>query len=388
MRVLAAFDKCKGSLSAHQMCSLASAALKEHKEIELETIPLTDGGDGFVEILTKSVGGEFLSTEVRDSVGELIQVSIGICSLDDLPFSARSVLKIEAEQKIAVLEMACVVGLANLKESERNPWETSTCGVGELLGFVSELGVDLIVLGIGGSSTNDAGLGAMSALGLQMKDGQEQIIENPKPRDWSRVKKIESLSIRKLPRLVIACDVENTLLGCSGATYGFALQKGLPASELEEMEKSMEAMVELLKIEFEQVVSLKEQKGSGAAGGLAFGLGLCYDIQMISGFSLLSNWFDIPTKMKCTDLVLTGEGKFDDTSLLGKAPFQILKMASDRGIETKLIAGKVEESTANRCRELYPLCSFESFSRMDLSLEENFARAEEFFEEKIKHLFN
>ena len=80
--------------------------------------------------------------------------------------------------------------------------------------------------------------------------------------------------------------------------------------------------------------------------------------------------------------------KFDDTSLLGKAPFQILKMASDRGIETKLIAGKVEESTANRCRELYPLCSFESFSRLDLSLEENFARAEEFFEEKIKHLFN
>ena len=195
---LVACDKCKGSLSAFEMCNLAESVLSERfPTSDVTKVPLTDGGEGFCEILTLGVQGVLHSIEVLDSVGSKQKVQYGICDVEKLSPKVIKFLNLPSRGNLGIVEMAQAAGLADLPESKRNPWETSTFGVGQILKEVAGFGVDVILLGIGGSSTNDIGIGALNALGLSLKSHDNNEISFPKPEATNQPIKIPTVPSSK-----------------------------------------------------------------------------------------------------------------------------------------------------------------------------------------------
>jgi glycerate kinase len=390
MRILAAFDKCKGSLSAREICSLAKDVISSRSSLDhVQTMPLTDGGEGFADLLTNAKDGSFQSVFAKDSLGREKEVKFGIISSADVESDLQEFINLPCPGNIAVIEMSSIAGLADLMEQERNPWLTSTFGVGQLLEHCDKFEVSLILLGIGGSSTNDMGVGALSSLGVKFMDRDGHPVPFPSPETWSNIKEISTENLSTLPPIRIACDVSNQLLGEGGATYQFGLQKGLYPDRKQEMEEEMLHMSAALATAFQKPLSFREQEGSGAAGGVGYGLSLAFDTSFVSGFSLISKWFNLEEAVKESDLILTGEGRFDRTSLYGKGPFEIIRMASNYGKNIILLAGSVESEAVEECKTKFPNIEVVSFGNAKLSLNENLKRAPEFFSnELLKQLSN
>ncbi len=381
---LVAFDKCKGSLSATELCNLSEKILsKRFKGSKTTKIPLTDGGEGFSQILTESVTGNLLEYDVKDSLGGERNITLGVCEIQDLNLQVARLLKLPEKGKLAIVEMAQAAGLADLTECQRNPWQTSTFGVGQMLRQAALLEVDAILLGIGGSSTNDAGLGAMAALGARFINDQGHTLAFPKPSDWKTVHTVDCSKLMDLPSLYIACDVDNTLLGKNGATSQYGPQKGLPVSQISQFEDEMIKILGKLKSCFPQAMEKSRNKGSGAAGGLGFGLSLSYDVSLLSGFELVSKWFDIKQNIQNADFVITGEGRFDMTSLNGKGPFEILRLASENRVPSLVMAGSVERESIKHVLQNLCGCDIIPFGREDWSLDKNLSLAEECFSKSL-----
>ncbi|MEJ6620380.1 MAG: glycerate kinase [Opitutae bacterium] len=385
MHILAAFDKCKDSLSAREICALgqkvASAKPFNH---DVHSIPLTDGGEGFTELLTHAKKGTYHSILANDSLGEEKEVKVGIVPSGKLDLSLREFTDLPSQGNWAVVEMSSIAGLSDLPQEKRNPWLTSTIGVGQLLAGVSSLGVSAIILGIGGSSTNDMGLGALSALGVNFFDRDGKLISFPVPECWSRIAKISAEKLITLPPIRIACDVSNQLLGENGATFQFGPQKGLSANRKEKMESNMELMSERLSQIFQKPLNFRNQEGTGAAGGIAYGLSLAFETQFVPGFSFVSKWFNLENEIKKTDLILTGEGRFDQTSLYGKGPYEIIRLASKYQKKVVLLAGSVEKKAVEKCMREFANVEIVAFGSSQLSLEQNLTKAPELFEIKLK----
>lgn len=243
MRIFAAFDKFKDSFSAKKASDILAQAADECAFTgEVISYPLTDGGEGFSEILAGRVNGKTNPVNARDSFGETKSASIALVSIDQLDNEVRELLDLPFTGKLAILEMASVCGLTDLTPSQRNPWKTTTLGVGDLLLAAKQSGADYILLGIGGSSTNDMGVGALSSLGLKIYNSNEEELIFPSPESWKKAAFFDTTQIESLPPIRIACDVDNPLLGSEGATYQFGPQKGLEQSSVEELEQQMSSM--------------------------------------------------------------------------------------------------------------------------------------------------
>ncbi len=389
MRVLAAFDKCKDSLCADDLCSLAKGKIEgRYQGVSVEEMPQTDGGEGFSSILTRSREGELRCVRATDSLGRICEARVGFLETGRLSEEVTALLSLPESGSIALVEMAEVAGLAGLDAEERNPWKTSTVGVGECLRQCKEWGVCAILLGIGGSSTNDMGVGALSALGVRFLDGMDGQVEFPSPQTWDSVRTVDAADLQALPSVWIACDVSNPLLGENGATRQFGRQKGLRPEDDELMENGMLEMARMLAAGFPGKEHDAEAPGMGAAGGIGFGLSVAFDVSMVGGFSLVSKWFDLEKKIEQCDLVLTGEGRFDSTSLQGKGPCEILRMAGKYGKKAILLAGSVEDEAVSRMKKEIPSVEIHAFGRKDLSLPENLARAGELFQAKLDELMD
>jgi len=374
MRILATFDKFKDALRADQVCKIVSSNLEDDAlDIEVLPCPLTDGGEGFVDVLSRTRPSQTLLLEARNSYGQKIEVSAATVSLEDLPAGIITSLDLPIYGTLFILEMASVCGLSSLLPSDRNPWDTSTEGVGDLLKAAKEMKADAILLGIGGSSTNDAGIGALCSLGLSAFDSKGEEISPVQPSTWHRIDAFKAESLVDLPKIRIACDVENPLLGPEGATFQFAPQKGLPLSELDALEEKMCRAVDLLDECFSSAKSKALKKGAGAAGGIGFGLSLAYDVKLVSGFQLVSDWLCLPEKIESSDLVITGEGKFDRTSLAGKGPYAVLQLANEYSIPKILVCGKIDEGIKEELFTRVGDVQCVSISQPDLSLEGNLA---------------
>jgi len=374
MRILATFDKFKDALRADQVCKIVSSNLEDDAlDIEVLPCPLTDGGEGFVDVLSRTRPSQTLLLEARNSYGQKIEVSAATVSLEDLPAGIITSLDLPIYGTLFILEMASVCGLSSLLPSDRNPWDTSTEGVGDLLKAAKEMKADVILLGIGGSSTNDAGIGALCSLGLSAFDSKGEEISPVQPSTWHRIDAFKAESLVDLPKIRIACDVENPLLGPEGATFQFAPQKGLPLSELDALEEKMCRAVDLLDECFSSAKSKALIKGAGAAGGIGFGLSLAYDVKLVSGFQLVSDWLCLPEKIESSDLVITGEGKFDRTSLAGKGPYAVLQLANEYSIPKILVCGKIDEGIKEELFTRVGDVQCVSISQPDLSLEGNLA---------------
>ncbi|MBI5770457.1 MAG: glycerate kinase [Verrucomicrobia bacterium] len=350
MRVLLAFDKFKDSLTAPAACEIAAFALRRaHPDWTLDLCPLADGGEGFCEILTAAAGGELRKIPVTGPRGGRVDAPIGFVRSAKIPAAARAQLGLDhATGEVAVIEMAAASGLALLPLDQRDPWQTTTLGTGELIHAAAEAQAAAILLGVGGSATHDLGLGALSALGLPLVERDGQKISPPIPARWNRGTRFAGSVPATLPPIRIACDVTNPLLGPRGAAAVYGPQKGLRPEDLPRLDHESARLALLLCLHAGQPDALMDTPGAGAAGGISFGLMAAARAKLLPGFDLVSAWLDVEHRAAAADLVITGEGRFDESSLSGKGPGAVAARALALGKQVHVFAGAVTASTRDR----------------------------------------
>lgn len=346
MRVLLAFDKFKDSLNAREACEITARALGPVSSgWTLDLCPLADGGEGFCDILTGAAGGQVIVSSVNGPRGEIVQATLGIVSLASIPAAARALLASSATHgpaaTVAVIEMASASGLALLPELARDPWQTTTYGTGELIRTATELGVSAILLGVGGSATNDIGAGALAALGLTFESAHGQAVELPIPARWREISRISGKINPPIPPVFIACDVTNPLLGPRGAAAIYGPQKGLKPADFARLDHETARLALLLCNHCGQSDALMELPGAGAAGGISFGLMAASGAKLLPGFDLVSAWLDLDARLAAADIIITGEGRFDESSLSGKGPGAVAARALKLGKPVHVFAGQV-----------------------------------------------
>ena len=339
MRVLAAFDKFKDSISARKACEAAAGAIAAARGgWEVDSCPLADGGEGFAGILTQAARGSELRTAVTGPRGEEVTAAYGIVSLSRIPAAARTRLGAEGAWPggtLAVVEMAAASGLALLAPWTRDPFRASSIGTGQLIR------VRAILLGVGGSATHDLGLGALGALGIEFETVSGDTLDSPVPADWPNIRAIDGRISGLIPPILIACDVDNPLLGPYGALAVYGPQKGIRPADAAALESETARIAAMVCHHFGRPESLVDERGAGAAGGIAFGLMAGAGARLLPGFELVASWLDLDARLAAADIIVTGEGRFDDSSLSGKGPGALVRRALDLGKPVHVFAGQL-----------------------------------------------
>ena len=378
MRVLVAFDKFKDSLAAPEACRIAAEALRTaHPDWAIDIAPLADGGDGFAAILTTSADGELVSVPVVGPLGEPRTAAYGLVSFGHIPAAARERLalsRLRNSDTVAIVEMAAASGLTLVPPAARNPWRTTSYGTGQLLAAAAKHGARALLLGVGGSATHDLGLGALGALGLRFLDTHGAPLFPPTTAAWGHIARLAGHVPAAFPPLRLACDVANPLLGPSGAAATYAQQKGLQPADLPALESATARMASLLAAHSGQPPSLATAPGAGAAGGIAFGLMTAARAQLVPGWALVHDWLDLDRRIVAADLVVTGEGRFDATSLSGKGPGALALAAAASGKRVVILAGSLGQLPATA---LPPGTAAHAISPSDLPLASALSRAPE-----------
>lgn len=326
MNVLIAPDKFKGSLTAQQVCDEVERSFREaHSNYSVTKIPMADGGEGTAEILTASSNGRILKVKVRDPLFREIESWYGVS--EDL--------------NTAFIEMAAASGLQLLKPQERNPLWTSSIGTGDLILNAIQNGAKRIIVGCGGSATNDAGIGMASALGVSFLnvDGNEL---KPIGENLGKIKSIDS---RRLIKEIQNCsitfiaDVENPLFGEHGAAFTFAPQKGASANDVVWLDDGLRNYA----IALENILlGATAFAGAGAAGGLPVSAKVFLNATHERGIDFIMRWLNLEEQIKQADLVITGEGKFDSQSLHGKVVSGIAEVCVKHQKKLWVICGVCE----------------------------------------------
>ena len=321
-RFLIAPDKFKGSLTAPEAAAAIAAGIRRREpDAELDICPIADGGEGFMETLASALNGKWIHCPAVDALERVI--------------TSRYVIADTPEGPTAILEMAETAGLWRLTATERNPLLATTRGVGmQIAHAISAHTVSRIILGIGGSATNDGGCGMAAALGLRFM-GMGEI--QPTPTTLIDVRQIDFSSRTALPEIIAACDVDNPLLGPCGATAVFSAQKGATPDDQITLET---ALAHLVGISGGEAAALTP--GAGAAGGLGFGLLHFAGARLRSGFDLLADLLDLESRIKQADHVITGEGSLDHQSLGGKGPVALARLANSLSVPVSGFCGSAD----------------------------------------------
>lgn len=325
-KVVIACDSFKGSLSSREVAEAVAVGLREVvPDCEVRSFPLADGGEGTLEALVEGLKGEYREVAVHDPLGRPLRARYGLLE----------------QGMTAVVELAEASGLMLLKPEERNPLKTSTDGFGELIAHALRAGCRRLVLGIGGSATNDGGVGMLRALGYRFLDarGEEltgggEILEKIEKIDPSqRMRELEGVEIR------VACDVRNPLCGAAGAAAVYAPQKGADLAMVERLDRGLRHLAEVIeRYNGRQVADLP---GAGAAGGVGGALVALLDARLERGVELLLQTLHFEEQIEGADLVITGEGRIDRQTLMGKLPMGVLHHARKSKIPCVAIGGGV-----------------------------------------------
>ena len=388
MRVLLAFDKFKDSMSASEACAVAASAIRRtHPKWELDLCPIADGSDGFSIILTQAREGELIHTTVTGPNFKEVEAHFGLVDCGQFSLSSKAWLKLPDRGKVAVMEMAQASGLQYLHGDERNLWYTSSYGTGELLMRAVQMKPEVIIMGVGGSATHDLGLGALEAMGLRFRAENGDLITHITPNHWSRVVAIEGELPKNLPRIVLAPNVHNKLLGSHGAVALFGAQKGLKKMDFAKLEEQTARMAELLVSHFDIPRSVLDSAGSGAAGGLAIGLQAAFKVQMDSGVALADRWLRLNERIERANIVITGEGRFDMGSLEGKGPQYVIERASNRGKRIYCFVGQYLAGDRDKLPEGLHEAKIEQISPPGTSPEQSISGAIAYLTETVKRAF-
>ena len=328
MRVLVAPDSFKESLTAAQAArAIARGVAAACPGAEIVELPLADGGEGTVDALVNAEKGQFVTTTVTGPLGQPVEARWGM-----LPGGR------------AVMEMAAASGLALVPSSRRDPLVTTTYGTGQLLSEAVKRDCRSIILGIGGSATNDGGAGALQALGVRLLDKEGQDL----PPGGGSLKRLDSIDTAGMdPRLkeielLVACDVNNTLLGPQGASAVYGPQKGANPADVTKLDEALANFAYIARQQLDKDIS--GWAGSGAAGGLAAGLSLIFPLAIKPGIELVLDSVGFDNHLTATTLVITGEGRIDRQSAMGKALSGILQRAGKKAVPVIALAGSLELS--------------------------------------------
>ncbi|TXK74158.1 glycerate kinase [Paenibacillus sp. N3.4] len=332
MKVMIAIDSFKGSVSSKDGSKEIASGIKEvYPDADIVSFPIADGGEGTVEALISATGGQLYSVQVTGPLLEPVQASYGILG----------------NGKTAVIEVAAACGLPLVPEECRNPMLTTTYGVGELILHAIGQGCHEFIIGLGGSATNDAGVGMLQALGYRFMDQEGHDVG----QGGKALGKIERMDVNHVfPELrqcefKIACDVNNPLYGPHGAAYVFAPQKGANPTMVEELDRGLAMFAGV--VESELGVNVQDIPGAGTAGGLGAAFAAFLKAEMKPGVGLVLDRIGLKEKLEGVDFVITGEGRLDGQTSMGKAPLGVAALAQMQGIPVIALAGGVtKEATA------------------------------------------
>lgn len=327
-KILIASDSFKGSLSAAEACNIiAQQARQCFPQAEVLELPVADGGEGLVQVILHNLDGRLLTIPVQDPLGRQIPAAYALL-----------------EGGAAVIEMAAAAGLPLLQKTELDPTKTSTVGVGDLILDAIRLGADPIYIGLGGSATVDGGVGAASALRILFLDEWGGVVTS-----GGRINKIVRVDLSGLPslnysgKMIFLTDVSNPLCGPSGAAAIFGPQKGALAEQVVELEHGLEQLASL--VEHESSLELKDMPGMGAAGGFALPFVAFLGAEMRGGIDFVLDLLKFDEKLVGTDLVITGEGRTDAQSAMGKAISAVTRRSRAAGVRVAVISGALGEGS-------------------------------------------
>jgi len=383
MKILIAPDKFKGTLNAHEVAqNIAKGLLDVVPDARIEMVPVADGGEGTAEAVCDARDCSWLECKVHDPLGRGIEARYGWID----------------QEKLAVMEMSEAAGMRRLSESERDPIRATTFGVGEMILDASKRGAKKIIVGLGGSATNDGGFGMARALGFRFFAEAKELTGSvndlaklttivppngvvgafmPSAQKTSR--RLAQLPLQRA-NIIAAVDVKNPLLGENGATRIFGPQKGASKTDLDNLERALTRLADVLVAEFG--FDYRDQAGAGAAGGLGLGLLSFCGATIRPGFEVVAEAVGLESKMKDADLVITGEGSLDRQTLEGKTPVGVARLARKLGKPVFAIVGRAAE-----VRELGEI--FDGIyqnARSGMSQEENMKRAAELLRENAREL--
>src|SRR6266853_1684745 len=369
MKILIAPDKFKGTLDAREVAQNIAKGLRDVlSDADIEIIPMADGGEGTAEAICDARGCSWVQCKAHDPLGREIYARYGWID----------------QEKLAVTEMSEAAGMRRLSESERDPVRATTLGVGEMILDAAGRKANEIIIGLGGSATNDGGFGMARALGFRFDYEQEQEKEKDRDRecvtDLVNLSRIEKPQELKLPKIIAAVDVQNPLLGENGATRVFGPQKGASEDELNVLERALTRLADVVAEEFD--FDYRDRPGAGAAGGLGFGLMSFCGATIRPGFDVVAEAVGLESKMKGVDLVITGEGSLDRQTLEGKTPAGVARMARKLGKRVFAMVGRASED--QQVREIFD--GVYQDAERGMSEEENMKRAAELLRENAREL--
>ena len=333
MKVLVAVNEFKGSLSSLEIGEIIFDKLNSNYDNITTLIqPIADGGDGFLGLFK---GFEKMKFKTINAARQECEVNY----------------LLDTKRKEAVIEIAEVIGLKHLKDIQRDTYKTSTVGLGRLISFLLKKGINHFIIGLGGSATNDCGIGMLSELGIQFTDKNG----NPCKHGMDDLMKINKIDLRfindkfKNAKFTIISDVNNPLIGKNGATYVYSKQKGLSESKFQEADKYIENFADIVNTVVQKNNIFNE--GSGAAGGLGFAFMSFSNATILSGSQFMINYLGLEEIIHDMDIVITGEGKLDKQSFMGKAPIEIARLAKKFHKKVIFLAGNILDDEISKLNE-------------------------------------
>jgi glycerate kinase len=385
VRILVAPDKFKGTLNAREVAqNIAKGLLDVLPDAEIEVVPMADGGEGTAEAVCDARGCSWLECKAHDPLGREIDARYGWID----------------QEKLAVMEMSEAAGMRRLSESERDPIRATTFGAGEMILDATKRGANEIIIGLGGSATNDGGFGMARALGFRFLSNEKELtgavteleqlteiilpeklvgalVSSAQPND----RRLTQPPLQHvLPKIIAAVDVKNPLLGENGATRVFGPQKGASESDLDKLERALTRLADVVATEFG--FDYRDEAGAGAAGGLGFGLLSFCGATIRPGFKVVAQAVGLEAKMKDADLVITGEGSLDRQTLEGKTPAGVAELARKLHKPVFAIVGRASED--RELREIFD--GIYQNARPGMSQQENMQRAAELLRENAREL--
>lgn len=333
MKFVIAPDKFKGSLTGFEFCDVVAEGLRiVFPNAEILKIPLADGGDGTIEVVRHYLKADTIALTVKNPFFKAVEATYLFSN----------------DTKIAYIEMAEASGLKLLKESEKNCKSTTSYGTGELIADALKKGAKEIILGIGGSATNDAGMGMAAALGFAFLDENDRPLL-PIGSNLIQVERIDSSGVDaklKTVRVKVACDVTNPFYGKQGAAYVYAEQKGATPDDISDLDDGLKKFARVIEKTYGK--NVQQLSGAGAAGGMGAGTSVFLNATLTSGIELIKEMVDFDSQTKDADWIITGEGKLDGQTLSGKTINGVLNSAKKQNIPVAALCGSVDISIADQ----------------------------------------
>ncbi|MDN6195076.1 MAG: glycerate kinase [Atopostipes suicloacalis] len=367
MKILSAIDSFKGSMTSKEANLAVKEALPEHS---VDCFSVADGGEGTVEAFVTALKGEYIKGEIIGVNGEPYESYWGWIE----------------DEKTAVIEVAEAAGLIHANKETLHPKNHTSYGVGQQVLAAMDYGAERIILGLGGSATIDGGMGLLQALGFLFKDAKNEDLPIL-PITLDQINSIDQSAVD--PRLekvdwTIASDVNNPLIGENGAVFVFGEQKGLSEEELLVYDKKMSHYAKLVNKSSQK--DKRKIPGAGAAGGIGFAILSFFEANLVGGLNLLAEMGNLEATIKAADLIITGEGKFDDQSLTGKVPISISRLAKKHQRPVILFAGQIDSNRMaipeENIQALIPIVN------RVLTLDDSMRQGKELLKEAVKRTFH